>query len=160
VIKFANLGNQSARKVIVSLYLDPSLEIAHSDPQASRTVKNKTYPGGVMNWDVGDLDVGMSQTIHAVIHATSMPDEGALVTAIIAADGLDNDSTNNTASLLLRSPSLASTLKSKQPSAGVNPVGLSEKPSVRPVSHSWRNFFGLVLVVGAVLIFFRARRKR
>ena len=73
---------------------------------------------------------------------------------------LDNDSTNNTASLFLRSPSLASTLKSKQPSAGVNPVGLSEKPSVRPVSHSWRNFFELILVVVAVLIFFRARRKR
>jgi uncharacterized repeat protein (TIGR01451 family) len=181
VIKFANLGNEAAHKVIVSLYLDPSLDITHSDLQASRTAKKEAHPraptprpkqpgsstqsdngaeGKVVEWDIGDLDVGMSRTVHAVIHASSMPDEGAFVTAIITADDLDIDSTNNTASLLLRSPSPPSTLKSKQPLAGAKPAGSSEKPSLRPVSHGWRNFFGLILVVVAAVIFFTSTSKR
>jgi uncharacterized repeat protein (TIGR01451 family) len=160
VIKFANLGNQSAHKVVVALYLGSGLAIAHSDSQPTSTGANDAFPGGVAHWDVGDLGVGMSRTIRSVINAKSIPDDGALVTTTITADGIDLDTSNNTASLLRRSQLPPDTLKSLQRSAAVvKPVGVSEKTTVRPVSHRWRHFFELILVTVAVVIFFRARRK-
>ena len=161
VIKFANLGNEPAHKVMVALYLGSGLAIAHSEPQPTGAGTDNAFPGDVAHWDVGDLGIGMSRTVHSVIRATSIPDDGALVTATITADGFDIDSTNNTASLLWHSPSPPGTLKSaRRSSPVVKPVGVSEKTSVRPVSHRWRHFFELILVILAVLIFFRARRNR
>ncbi len=183
VIKFANLGNEPARKVVVALYLGSGLAIAHSDPQptgagtddaiqAGMSVAlavglrptgigtNKDFPGGVARWNVGDLGVGMSRTVRSVIHATSVPDDGALVTATITANGIDLDTTNNAASLLWHNPPPQDTLKSAPRSAAVvQPIGVSEKASAHPVSHRWRNFFALILLIVAVLIFLRARRK-
>jgi hypothetical protein len=161
VIKFANLGNEPAHKVVVALYLGSGLAIAHSDPQASGTGTNNAYPGGVARWDIGDLGVGMSRTIRSVIHATSIPDDGALVTTTITADGFDLDASNNTASSLWHSPSSPGTLKfARRSASAAKPAGASEKASARSVSHRWRHFFELILVIVAVLIFFRARRKK
>ena len=184
VIKCANLGNESARKVVVALYLGSGLAIGYSKPQPTRTgtddafpakmsvglaagfnqptgtVTNAAFPGGVARWDVGDLGVGMSRTVRSVIHATSIPDDGALVTAAITADGIDLDTTNNAASLLWHNPLSQGALKSQRPSAAaVKTVGVSEKAREQPVSHRWRYFFALILLIVVVLIFLRARRK-
>jgi hypothetical protein len=138
VIRFANLGNEPAHAVVVALYLASGLAIAHSDPQPAGTGTNDAFAGGVAHWDVDDLGVGMSRTVRSVIHATAIPDEGALVTATITADGFDIDSTNNTASLLWHRPTPPGTLKSAWHSAAVvKQVGV------------------LILVMVAVLIVFR-----
>jgi hypothetical protein len=160
VIKFANLGNQPARKVVVTLLLGSGLSIAHSDPRASGTGTNSAYAGGVTRWDIGDLGVGMSRTIRSVIHATSIPDDGTLVAASVTADGIDLDTSNNSASLLWHSPLPPGALKGPQSSATVREgTGFSEKTSARPASHRWRHFFEFVFVIAAVLIFLRTKRK-
>jgi hypothetical protein len=186
VIKFANLGNEPAHKVVVALYLGSDVEIGSSEPQpngtdtddafqagmsvglaaglrvnrSGGTGTNDAFPG-VVRWNVGDLGVGMSRTVRSVIHANSIPDDGALVTAAITADGLDIDTTNNTASLLWHSSLPQGTLKlARRSEAIVKPAGVSEKASPHSVSHRWRYFFALILVIVAVLIFLRARRNR
>jgi hypothetical protein len=141
VITYANLGNQPAHKVAVALNLGSGLAITHSDPQPSGTGTNNGYPGGVMHWDIGDLDVGMSRTIHSVIHIASVPDDGALVSATITADGIDIDSSNNTACLLWHRP-------------------LSSRLQGRLASHRWRHLFGLILVIAVVLILSLVRTRR
>lgn len=185
VIKFANLGNEPAHKVVVALYLgsglaithsDPQptgtgastallggvlgsgLAIAHSEPQPTGTRASNTFPGGVAQWDVGDLGVGMSRTVRSVIYATSIPDDGALVTATITANGIDLDSTNNSASLLLHKSPPTILKSARALGAAGKPVGVSEKATLYPASYRWRYFFGLILVIIAVLIFFRFRR--
>ena len=185
VIKFANLGNEPAHKVVVALYLgsglaithsDPQptgtgastallggvlgsgLAIAHSEPQPTGTRASNTFPGGVAQWDVGNLGVGMSRTVRSVIHATSIPDDGALVTATITAGGLNIDSTNNSASLLLHKSPPTILKSARALGAAGKPVGVSEKATLYPASYRWRYFFGLILVIIAVLIFFRFRR--
>jgi hypothetical protein len=159
VIKCANLGNQPAHKVVVTLNLGSGLAIVHSDPQPTGTGTNDAYPGGVAHWDIGDLGVGMSRTIRSVIHVTSVPDDGALVNATITADGIDIDTSNNSASLLWHSPLPPGILKSmRRASAIAKTAGNSEGASTLPVSHRWRHLFELILVIVAVLIVIRARR--
>jgi hypothetical protein len=159
VVTYANLGNQPAHKVVVALNLGPGLAIANSDPQPSGTGTNVAYPGGVAHWDIGDLGVGMSRTIRSVIHVTSVPDDGALLNATVTADGIDIDTSNNSASLLWHSPLPPDTLKSmRRASAVAKTAGGSEGASVRRVSHRLRHLFELILVIVAVLIFIRARR--
>ena len=158
VIKFANLGNQAAHKVTVTLNLGSGVVLAHSDPQPSGAGTDNAYPGGVAHWDIGDLDVGMSRTIRSVIHVTSVPDDGALVNATITSDSIDIDASNNTASLLWHSPLPPGTLKSMRRTSAVEPVGGSEGASVRSVSHRLRHLFELIVLVVVVLIIVRARR--
>lgn len=158
VIKFANLGNQAAHKVTVTLNLGSGVALAHSDPQPSGTGNNDAFPGGVAHWDIGDLGVGISGTIRSVIHVTSVPDDGTLVNATITADGIDIDSSNNTASLLWHSPLPPGTLKSMRRTSAVEPVGGSEGASVRSVSHRLRHLFELILLIVVVLIVVRAWR--
>ena len=159
VITYANLGNQPAHKVAVALNLGAGLAIAHSDPRPTGTGTDNTYPGGVAHWDIGDLGVGMSQTIRSVIHVASVPDDGALVNATITADGIDIDTSNNSASLLWHSPLPPDILKSmRRASVVAKTAGGSEGASARPVSHRLRHLLELILVIVAVLIFIRARR--
>jgi uncharacterized repeat protein (TIGR01451 family) len=168
LIKFANLGNEAAHKVVVALYLGPGLTVAHSEPQPTGTGTDNAFPGGVAHWDVGDLDVAMSRTVRSVVHATSIPADGAILAATITADGIDIDTTNNTASLLLHSPLQPSTLKSAQPSpAVVKPVEVTKKASLRPKKasvrpewHPWLRIFQLILVIVGLVIFLHARRNR
>lgn len=184
VIKFANLGNEPAHKIVVALYLGSGLAMGSSKPQPTGTGTddafpakmsvglaaglnqptgtgtNDAFPGGVARWDIGDLGVGMSRTIRSVIRATSIPDDGALMTATTTADGIDLDSSNNTASLLWHNPPPQDTFKSSRHSpAVIKPRGVFEKPSPQPVRHRWRYFVALILLIIAVLIFLRARRK-
>jgi len=159
VIKFANLGNQNAHKAVVALFLGPGLSIAHSDSQLTGTEKNDAFPGGIAHWDVGELGVGMSGNVRSAIHATSIPNDGALLSATITADGIDLDTTNNVASVLWHNPPVQGTLKSARRSAAVvKPVAMSEKANAHPASHRWRYFIWLILVIVALVIFFRARR--
>ena len=160
VIKLANLGNQPAHKVSVTLSLGPGLDIAHSDPPASTSAKSADPLVATARWDIGDLEIGMSRTIHSVIHNASTAGDGVVLAAAISADGLDIDSTNNTASLVLYNPSSASTIKSARSTPELKPVGRSEKSAGRPVSHHWRHLLELILVIIAVAIVFRARHKR
>jgi uncharacterized repeat protein (TIGR01451 family) len=156
VIKCANLGNQPAHKVVVTLNLGSGLGIVHSDPQPSGTGTNHAYPGGVAHWDIGDLDVGMSRTIRSDIHVTSVSDDGALVEATISGDGTDIDGTNNSAFLLWRSPLSPGALR--RSAAIQKTIGGTEETSGRPASHRLRHFFELILLIVVVLIVVRARR--
>jgi hypothetical protein len=82
------------------------------------------------------------------------------MTATTTADGIDLDSSNNTASLLWHNPPPQDTFKSSRHSpAVIKPRGVFEKPSPQPVRHRWRYFVALILLIIAVLIFLRARRK-
>lgn len=154
VITYANLGNQPAHKVAVALSLGSGLAIAHSDPQPSGTGTNNGYPGEVAHWDIGNLGVGMSRTIHSVIHIASVPDDGALVSATITADGIDIDSSNNTAWLLWHRP-----LTPGGGSVEGSPSGASGA-TVRPTSDRWRHLFELILVIVVVLILILVRARR
>jgi hypothetical protein len=159
IITYANLGNQAAHKVAVALNLGSGVALAHSDPQPSGTGKNEVYPGGVAHWDIGDLGIGLSRSIRSVIHVTSVPDDGALVNATITADGIDIDSSNNTASLLWHSPLPPGTLKSMRRSPAIaKTVDGAEGATVRPASHRLRHLFELILLIVVVLIVVRARR--
>jgi hypothetical protein len=158
VITYANLGNQPAQKVVVALNLGAGLAIVHSDPQPTGTGTDNAYQGGVAHWNIGDLGVGMSRTIRSVIHVISVPEDGALLNATITADGIDIDTSNNSASLLWHSPLSPDTLKSmRRASAIAKTAGGSEGASARPVSHRLRHLFELILLIVAVLIFIRAR---
>ena len=158
VITYANLGNQPAHKAVVTLNLGAGLATARSDPRPSGTLADDAYPGGVSHWDIGDLDIGQSGSIRSIVHVTSVDDDGALVNASITADGIDTDTSNNTASLLWHSPLPPGTLKSMRRTSAVEPVGESEEASVRPASHRLRHLFELILLIVVVLIIVRARR--
>jgi len=155
-IRSANLGNQSAHKVVVTLNLGSGLTMVHSDPQPSGTGTNDAYPGSVAHWDIGDLEVGMSRNIKPDIHVTSAPDDGALVEATITGDGTDIDGSNNTASLLWHSPLSRGALR--RSAAIEKTIGGTGEASRRPASHRWRHFFELILLIVVVLIVVRARR--
>jgi len=150
-ITYANLGNQPAHKVSVALSLGEGLEIAHSDPPPSGTATNSTYPGGVVHWDIGDLDIGMQGSIRSVIHVTSVPDDGALVTASITADGVDLDASNNTASVLWHRPLSAAAVKA----AAFHPSGRA----LAKTHHHLRHLFELILVVGIGWVVVRTFRR-
>ncbi|MGO9848366.1 MAG: hypothetical protein ACLPKT_17775 [Methylocella sp.] len=156
VIKCANLGNQPAHKVVVTLNLGSGLAIVHSDPQPSGTGTNDAYPGGVAHSDIGDLDIGMSRSIKSDIHVTSVPDDGALLEATIAGDGTDLDGTNNAASLLWHSPLSQGALR--RSAAIEKTIGGTGEASKHSASHRWRHFFELILVIVLVLIVVRGRR--
>src|ERR1700683_3734775 len=159
VITYANLGNQAAQKVAVALSLGSGLAIAHSDPQPSGTSTNNAFPGGVAHWDIGDLGIGISGTIRSLIHVASGHEDGALVDATITADGVDVDTSNNTASLLWHSPLPPGTLKSMPRSSAIaKTAGGSEGASGRPASHRLRHLLELILLIVVVLIIVRARR--
>lgn len=145
VIKIANLGNQRATQVAVALKLGPGLTMAQSEPRPTGTGTTGGSEGGTARWDVGDLGVGMSRTIRSVIHAASIPAAGALVAAVITADGLDIDASNNVASLVWRSP----------------PPPRS-RAGTGAASHRWLYFLASILVLGAVVFYalFRMRARR
>ena len=155
VVQFANLGNAPAQKVVVTVNLGPGLALAHSEPQPSATAASDLFPGGVVRWNVGDLDVGMAGSIRSTVHVSSVPEEGALLNATITADGIDIDTTNNTATLIWHSPLGADTLKAMHQASGNAKV--ESVPARR--GHSFLRLILFAIVVGVVLwISLRARR--
>ena len=154
VITYANLGNQAAHNVSVALSLGSGLSISKSDPQPAGNSASDTYPGGVAHWNIGDLGVGMSHSIKAIIHVTSVPDDGALMDATVTADGVDIDSSNNTASLLWHAPLPRGALASARSSSG------AANSTAHATSHAWRHFGEALLLIFAATVVIRARRSR
>ena len=154
VVTYANIGNQTAHNVSVTLSLGSGLTIAKADPQPAGTDTSSVYAGGVMHWNIGDLDVGMSHSIRSIVHVTSVPDDGALVDAVVTADGIDIDASNNGASLLWHSPLAPGVITAAARSAG------AAHGAAHGISHLWRYVVGLLLLMVAAVFVVRVQRNR
>lgn len=140
-ILYANLGNQPAHNVTVKLGVGPGLAIAHAEPAPARIMPAQAGGGESGEWDIGDVGVGASGSIRAPIHITSVPDDGAIVSAVISADSNDTDTSNNTKSVLVHR---------SMPAAALAVAARSRGGSAVTGRHTWRTIL-LWLVVLAVL---------
>ncbi len=154
VITYANLGNQVAHNVAVALRLGAGLKIAQSTPQPTGSDTSNDYAGGIAHWNIGDLGVGMSHSIRSTVHVFSVPEDGSLMDATVTADGVDLDSSNNTAALLWHAPLPPGALASARRS-----LGAANSPA-HATSHVWRHVVEVFLLIVAAMIFIRARRNR
>ena len=96
-ITYGNFGNASAQHASVSLSPWDGLNLVRAEPPAARSAKSGKFEGEVLSWDVGDLRVGQSNVIKVQIHVTSVPEDGSLVMATIAAPGPSANSGENVA---------------------------------------------------------------
>jgi hypothetical protein len=97
MMRYGNFGNALARHASVSLSLWEGLNLVHAEPPVARSAKSERFAGGVLSWDVGDLEVGQSNVIKVQLHVTSVPEDGSLVMATIVAPGPSANSGENVA---------------------------------------------------------------
>jgi hypothetical protein len=140
-IMYGNFGNAPAQQASVSLNLWDGLNLVRSQPTPSSSSKNDRFVGGVISWNVGDLAVGQSNVVKSQIHVASVPEDGSLVMATIAAPGPSVNSGENVAYSWRHAPR----------SAG-------HKGAIAQSGHLLRWIFLLVLVAVSWAIF-RARRR-
>ena len=96
-ITYGNFGNAPAQQASVSLSLSEGLNLVRAAPPPAGTSKNDRFAGGVLSWNLGDLNVGQSNIIKSQIHIASVPEDGSLVMATIVAPGPSANSGENVA---------------------------------------------------------------
>jgi hypothetical protein len=143
-VLYANLGNRTAHTVNVKLSVGPGLAIANADPTPARIIP--TQAGGETGeWDIGEVQVSASGSISSSIHVTSVPDDGAIVHAVITAGENDTDTSNNTQSVVVHRSASAATLASAAQSKGGNAA------TGRPTWRLILLWLVVLIVVGAIL---------
>jgi len=138
VIAYGNFGNQVAPRVSVTLSLGTGFSLSRAQPAPTGTQASDRFAGGVLSWDVGDLQVGQSSAIRCVVRAAAATEEESLVMAAIAGPG-----TSATAYSFRHGP-----------------TGGIPKGSAKAFPSRLTVILVLALVSFAVLVIMRARRKR
>lgn len=84
-ITYGNFGNAPAQHALVSLSLAGGLNPVRAEPVAAATSRSDRFKGGVLSWDAGELAAGQTNIIKSTVHVASVPEDGSLVMASVAA---------------------------------------------------------------------------
>ena len=88
-IHYGNFGNEVAQTSTLTLSLWSGLTVLSAQPAAGRTATSATFGGGVLGWELGNINVGDEGVIQVRVRVDAVPPEGSLVMATITSDGRD-----------------------------------------------------------------------
>ncbi|MCK6623707.1 MAG: DUF11 domain-containing protein [Anaerolineae bacterium] len=96
-LMYGNFGNQIAPSSTLTLSLWSGFNFISAQPAPDQIAPSDTFAGGVLGWNLGDLEVGESGSIEVRVQVGSVPDEGSLVLTTIQAAAQDINAIDNVA---------------------------------------------------------------